>query len=85
MQTAMAKKLEEQMTVRLDRLSPGAVLELVRVSSENFNSRVIRQFITGAKTRFEGGSAKAPSTKMLAPVLPLFHTVAVRQLAPSRF
>ena len=40
--------------------------------------------ITGAKTKFEGGSAKVPSTKMLAPVLPLFHTVAVRQLAFSR-
>lgn len=47
MQTAMAKKLEEQMTVSLDRLSPDAVLELVRVSSENVNSRVIRQFHHG--------------------------------------
>jgi len=60
-QTAMAKKLEEQMTVSLDRLSPDAVLE-VRFGFHSKTSirDVFANFITGATTTVECDKAEAP-------------------------
>lgn len=61
MQTAMANKLEAQMTASLDRLSPDAVFQ----DWFGFNPKTSLQdafanFITGARTKVEGDKAEAP-------------------------
>ncbi len=47
MQTAMANKLEAQMTASLDRLSPVAVLQDWFGFNPKFDSRHVRQFHHG--------------------------------------
>ena len=59
MQTAMAKKLEEQLTASLDRLSPDAVLQ------NWFNPKtpipdLFAKFITGAAKQTEGDKTERP-------------------------
>ena len=61
MQTAMAKKLEAQMTASLDRLSPEAVLQ----DWFGFNPKtsirdMFANFITGATTKVEGDKMDTP-------------------------
>ncbi len=61
MKTAVGKKLEEQLTASLDRLSPDAVLQ----DGFGFNSKtsirdVFANFITGTTTKVEGDKTEAP-------------------------
>ena len=58
MQTAMAQKLEKQMTASLDRLSPDAVLQ----DWFGFNPKtsMFANIITGATTKVEADNGEAP-------------------------
>jgi hypothetical protein len=61
MQTAMANKLEAQMTASLDSLSPDAVyLDWFGFNPKTSIRDVFANFITGATTKVEGDKVETP-------------------------
>ncbi len=86
MQTAMANQLEAQMTASLDRLSPDAVLQ----DWFGFNPRLRFETCSPISSRARQLRLKAtrwirPAHEILAPVMPIFRNLAVRQPVSGRY